>query len=146
MVTYDTSAVGAHCKNLPHQIWIQYRSHARNIGIRIKLFKSVCTLIIMIEITEFFEELFSGQNAGMHYDVFVCDIVNAMDICAAQQSTWHPGKRGCLSAHPLYIHFPCRSFNIYAFSRWPPSVARFTFENMNGLFAFAWWVETQNHW
>ena len=43
---------------LPHQIWIQYRSHARNIGIRIKLFKSVCTLIIMIEITDFFVEFF----------------------------------------------------------------------------------------
>ena len=36
-----------------------------------------------------------------------------MDICAAQQPTWHPGKRGCPSAHLLYIHFPCRLFNIY---------------------------------
>ena len=66
----------------------------------------------MIEITAFFVEFFSGQNAEMYYDVFACDSVNAMGICAAQQPTWHPGKRGCPSAHPLYIHFPCRSFII----------------------------------
>ena len=33
-----------------------------------------------------------------------------------------------------------------AFSRWPPPVVRFMLDNMNGLLAFAWRVETWNHW
>ena len=31
-------------------------------------------------------------------------------------------------------------------SRWPPPVVRFMFDHMNGLLAFAWRVETRNHW
>ena len=60
----------------------------------------------------------------MYSDVFVCDTVNAMGICAAEQPTWHPGKCGCPSVHPLYIHFPYRSFNIYIYIPWSSDVSQ----------------------
>ena len=36
---------------------------------------------------------------------FVCDPVRAMDTCAAQQSTWHPAKRGCPLCPPFICTF-----------------------------------------
>ena len=36
--------------------------------------------------------------------------------------------------------------SILPFSRWPPPVVRFMLDNVNSLLAFAWRVETRNHW
>ena len=45
----------------------------------------------------------------------------------------------------IYIYIDKNVFQ-NAFSRWLPPVARFMCDNMNGSLAFAWWVETRNHW
>ena len=36
---------------------------------------------------------------------FVGDTVSAMGTCAAQQSTWHPGKRDCPLGEPVICTF-----------------------------------------
>ena len=56
------------------------------------------------------------QECALIY--FVCDPVSAMGTCGAQQSTWHPGKCDGSLVHPLYVHLPGHSFNIYFMKRW----------------------------
>ena len=72
----------------------------------------------MIQITKYFVEFFLDGMQGCTLIYFACDTVSAMDICGSQQSTWHPGKRKGPSVHPLYVHLPRPSFNIYFMKQW----------------------------
>ena len=61
--------------------------------------------------------------------MYVCKGVSV--LCCALNCIvivfWHSNR-----PYFLWPYFLCQNTN--AFSRWPPPVARFTFENMNGLF------------
>ena len=116
---YATSVVGAHWKNLPHQTWIQYRSHGRDFGMEIKSFISILYPDQIIQTkTKFFIEFFLNRMRECILIYFVCDTVSAMDTCGAQQSTWHPGKHDGPSVHSLCVHLPCHLFNIYFMKQW----------------------------
>ena len=75
----------------------------------------------MIQITKFFLELFLNRMQECALIYFVCNTVSALDICGAQQSMWHPGKRDGPLVHPLYVYLPYHLFNIHFMNQWCPT-------------------------